>query len=166
MKQKEEYCSWCFSQSRWIFWSNVVGYIIIFIILCILLWWEGKDIGCPNSVKSPSSECGFGKGAAYSQGLIEQGDSCSTLITKIEKSSNVLQFTIYWRRNLLVGFFATVLVWLFVMLRVPNVLEFLLTWLLIFLVAYFFANFYNFHHYMPPYENIRTATNLVKQRCL
>jgi len=142
---------------------NIIFYILFYIAFLIILYYQIKDINCPNP-SSPLEDCGEGKGGAYYGGKSFMSDSISTILSKIKRSSQVLVKTIFWRQAFVSASIINTILWTLVIGHLPDFSKFLSGVLLSMFVIYFFSNFNQFHHYQHPFNDINESLIIIRKK--
>lgn len=157
-----EYCdavygtckNWC---NEYINWFDVLIYAATFIALYFAIDLEYYDLFCPE----PGQTCKVGNGAAYASGKPSCHDDVDTLLTKIRISSRYDEASVYWRRSIVFSVLLLFTLLLFVLRRLPNGTEILISFVIIYLFIYLFLVYYQEVVSKPATKQVNEATDLL-----
>lgn len=145
--------------------TNVVMYIILFLMVALVLRIETRDWACSNAYQM--NEYCDGKGAMpYRGSKPEEGDSVSTLLYKIDVAAGAEQKSIKWRRALTLSFFIALISYGLVITpgKLPKWTDMYLVILIGTSILYFSFNYYSYHAFKNAEENIKQSTDMLRER--
>ena len=144
--------------------TKVVMYLLIFGIAIVVALIEGRDWKCLNAY-SPEG-CISGEGMPYRGSKPESSDDVSTLLNKIDIAASAETESIKWRRALTLGVASVLLTSILVFTpgKLPKWTKFYTATLLMTTVLYYSFNYYSYHMYQTPQNNIRKTTELLRKK--
>ena len=120
---------------------------------------------CPHP-EAPDKCCHGYNGAPFKDGLANEDDDCDEILRKMVEEAKAPQKMVLWRRSYVVGFVTATIVWLFVMGRFPNWVQFYITIFLAAAVVYHTWSYYNFHVYDFQRLAMQRNVDILKRKCL
>lgn len=143
---------------------NIVGYSAIGFGLLGVYLIERRDWECLNSYQL-YEKCKPGEGMAYRGSTPSSTDPPNVLLEKINKAAMSEYNSIKWRRALVISAGMVVIVFALFCTpgRLPKWYVFLGALLACFGVMYFIFNYYSFHRFMVPANNIKKCTEYLSK---
>lgn len=145
---------------------NFVMYTLLFIGVVCVVKVEKKDWDCSNRNPYAISEmCIPGEGNPYKGTTPVHGDDVPTLLEKIQKAASVENRSVKWRRSLILGFSICILLWILVISpgHLPEWPKMYLSVILAAGVLYYGFNYYSYHMFDKPKENIEKCVKGVRE---
>jgi hypothetical protein len=138
----------------------IVAFIIIFII-------EKRDWDCLNAYQL-YEKCKVGEGMCYRGSTPHNADDCEVLLNKIDKAAGAEKKSIKWRRAFILSVIIVFAIFTLLVTKasLPDWTTFYLAVIISTFTLYFSFNNYSYHKYSVPTNNIKRATNLIRERCL
>lgn len=146
----------------------------LFMILMIIVaavfvkYMDNQDWYCPRIFGNPEGVCDWTNGMPYRNSTPEEGDSASQLLDRIESAAGAERKSIKWRKSFFLAVVIAVLVYALVITpgRLPcdRWPEFYTCIIIGFSVLYFHFNWYSYHRFNVPEENINKALDMLREK--
>lgn len=152
---------------------DIVSIGISAVIYCVLLYVIAKkviknelyDMTCPDGPDTKDmSQCKDGNGKLWARHKYVKTDNVGECIDKMSILNKNYNKPIMWRRCILMGFVASILVFSVTQQRLPSGFELLGSTILIFIVFYVATNYYRHHHDRFIEESVEEHLKYIKTR--
>lgn len=132
--------------------ASIVSIAVIYPILFIglargAIKYELMDMNCPDGPNTvDKTSCKDGNGKLWANYRTSPGDSVSKSLDKISELNKNYGKNIIWRKCVVMGIFASMLIFLITQRRPPNGFELLGSSVVIFIICYMTTSYYRQHH--------------------
>lgn len=144
--------------------TDYVAYIVITLIVLWILISEGREYACTD-VYNVFAKCESIKGGRHNSSVPHASDSPDVLLQKMERAARSEPVSIKWRRSIILGYVASMMIVLLVIGKGKLVAwpTFATILLIISFVAYFNLNYYSAHVFHLTSKNASQAADFLRE---